>query len=1285
LADEVGSQVTTLPESPSESPSAKIVSVVSPASGAGRTSAVVNVGWILASAGKRVLIVDLDGQPPAATEYLEPFHVEDVEVGDLIGDAAAGKFGWLVTEGWGLVGLTGRPGEDAALLVGRHQLPRGQVTLDMVRIPMREANQALVSAAVGQRLRAALVGLDYDYVLVDYPTVRADDRRMVSRLVLISDVVAVCFRPVPTEQPLARHLATDIRAAAAGRPEVVAVPTQVVGPLRAGPDQLREQVRAAFEGLPLVLVPYRSYQYPRSLAVLVDDPTDAGGPLAAYEQLVALLTGNEVDKLTPISPAVRARCMRAVGLEGDAASEQATVCYAPADRPWAEWLRAEFEQVGLDVTLASGPPPPGLPPASTVVVVQSGLLAGSAAGEWYAAHADPGRAQLPYEVVAVRVGTERIGAAAADVDVDLSGFSEKRARAELRSSLAMAASDRPITTVRWPGLGATVPRSNMLGSSEAFVGRAEDLQRLREGLLAAPLRLLTGEAGTGKSKLARRYGAQYGHDYDFVWWLAADDPVAVRARLSELGRALGAPDGGDPVTAAVDELARTHRPWLLIYHNATDPAAIVDLMPTGGRGHVVVTAPPGTWAGVQPRWPERWAEQQVGPLARAEAVELLRGYVAELTDSDAVTVLGETGTLPITLRLLGAYLAATVARFRQRAKSVATAVDLATTQFVHDYRGVTRGSAHADPTASCLALLRVSVVDETPHGRLALRLAQLCAFLPPDGIALRLLTSPGMLDQLAAAAGADGGVLAADPLELHQILHLATEYGLLTVDWGSGAAVQMHRLMQRLVRDAMSEQARAQRQAQLLRGLAGCAPTGAEADSAERLRRSRELAPYLGPAGALDSRDRQVRRWLVQHLRYLYQDGDSTTWRPAVELGERLLAKWASEPSEPPDGGDLRLQLAVQVANLHRALGDYAPARLWDEEILRVRQRAAETNLNHPRTLHAARGLAADLRALGRFRQASGYDQATWRGFLDAYGPDHPDTLMAANNVAVSAYLVGALETALAHWSELAEARRRLLGDDDPAVWNAFARVGLCLREMGRYEQGRQRLWEAQRHIERLRPLNHLDWLRIRHELSIAERLTGRHLEALNRQIDVLAKLRAALGEEHPETQAARLALAADHLAVGNVAEALALGQPALAWHGATFGTGHPFTLACEVDVAAFELAAGDAEAALERGTRAAHELAGRRGDDTALGRTHPWTLAAQLNRAGYLAAAGDLEAAAQLAEHTEVRCIDSLGTDHPHTHSAAATLAAIRSGQIRHSAGDSPGLCTIHLEIPRV
>jgi tetratricopeptide (TPR) repeat protein len=1249
---------------PFDPPGAEIISVISPVGGVGRTSTVVNVGWILASAGRRVLVVDLDDQPPDAKEYLEPFHVEDVRSGALIGDSASADLGRLVAAGWGLPGLTDRPGEDGDLTVSRYSLPGGTAQLDLVKIQLRAPATRTLTAAAGPQvqLRARLRALQYEYILLDNPTTRPEEQRgLVSRLVLISDVVALCFRPVGSELPQARQLAADIRAAAAERPRVIAVPTQVQGRYdRGGPDQPLLQLRAAFAGIPVVRIPYRSYHYSRSLAVLLDDPADTDGPLAAYEQLTERITNGAVDKLRPVSNPVRRRFERALGLDEDAEPESVTICYAPPDRPWAEWLQGQFEQVELRVSLSTAPPGTDQPAAGTVVVVHSDQLAGSAVGDWHAAHPE-----VPYDLVAIWVGRGR-GAPVPPGDVDLRGFTGERAQAELRGRLAMAATVTP-SGPRWPGRGRTAPRTNLLGSTKSFVGRRDELETLREALIRDQLRLLTGAPGTGKSKLIREYVDRYGHDYDHVWLLAADNPAAVRASLAELGEVLGVDAGGDPVGATLDELASTHRPWLLVYHNATDPDALLDLLPRGGRGHAVITAPPGAWpAGLPLRWPAHWAEQAIEPFAAAEAVRLLRRYVAELTDADANQVVSAAGNLPIALRLVGAYLEETVRQFRQRAEPVAEAAALAAREFLGLHR-VAR-QRHADPTAACLSVLLDTVVRATARGRLALRLAQLCTYLPPDAISLTLLTSRGMIEQLIAAGGEDGAILAGDAVEVHRVLHTATEYSLFAVDWGTAAAVRMHRLMQRVIREAMSPDERTRRREQVLRGLAAYAPSGAETDTPARLGRSAELAPYLEPSGALDSPDRAVRAWLVQHVRYLYQDGDATTWRAALETGTRLLARWREQPTQPPDDDDLRLRLAIQVANLHRALGDYEAARLLDEQILL--ERRGSIGLDHPRTLRAARGLGGDLRGLGQFRQAVGYDQATREGFLRAYGPDHPDTLMATNNVALSAYLVGSLETAFTQWSGLAERRLRLLGETDPTYWNAVARTAMCVRELGDHDAAWHHLREALQHVVQLRPPDHLDGLRIRHDLAITERLAGRYDAALDREIEVLGKLQAALGEDHPETQAARMALAADHLEVGNTADALALGQRCLTWHTTRFGADHPFTLACASDVAIFEQAAGEPDAALERGGAAVEGLA------AAVGRTHPWTLAARLNLACYRAAGGDHAEAVALTEHIQVRCIDSLGTNHPYTLRAADNLAALRTGSRPRP---------IHLDIPRV
>ena len=59
----------------------KIVTFYSYKGGTGRSMALVNVGWILASAGYRVLLVDWDLEAPGLHRYLHPF-LSDPELHD---------------------------------------------------------------------------------------------------------------------------------------------------------------------------------------------------------------------------------------------------------------------------------------------------------------------------------------------------------------------------------------------------------------------------------------------------------------------------------------------------------------------------------------------------------------------------------------------------------------------------------------------------------------------------------------------------------------------------------------------------------------------------------------------------------------------------------------------------------------------------------------------------------------------------------------------------------------------------------------------------------------------------------------------------------------------------------------------------------------------------------------------------------------------------------------------------------------------------------------------------
>jgi tetratricopeptide (TPR) repeat protein len=1030
-------------------------------------------------------------------------------------------------------------------------------------------------------------------------------------------------------------------------------------------------------GAAIVEIPYCPYGYDAPLAVLVDEPGEEASLLSAYERLASEITRGEISRLAPVPDVVRARYRRGLGLEPGDRAETVTLVYAPDDRPWADWIQDQFERVGVQVAKL---PPGGAAPTSVspgaVVAVVSSRLASSPAGAWLARIVRPASADAPAaDVVGVRVDDSAADEITGAVHVlDVSRFPEPRARGELLSHFGFVHSTaQPPFPPRFPGTEAPTPRwSNLPPRNPEFVGRHEELERVRDGLVAGRRWTLHGAAGTGKSEIAREYAHRFGHNYDIVWWVPAGHRRGLRKYLTALAGALAVDVAGDAATAVVSVLSQSAERWLLVYDNADDPGVLDGLVPVGGLGHVLVTS---RSAG----WPTGWPVGQTAAFSGEDATALLYRRVPGMTAVDADRVAAAAEHLPITLHLVAAWLREACSLLQEQGTTVAESAAWASGELVarHQREAARWEQARTPgmPPVSAAAGLAVSLgtLGESPHGRLAARLAELCAFLSPDGVALPILCSPAMLSQLALAGGADGELVDQDGAELHRVLRSGARHGLFDVDWGRGVSVRMHRILQELVRASMDPADARVRREQVLHALSGYAPTDAEVDTLARSANYDDLARHLEPSGALDSDERGVRRWVVQQIRFAYREGDAEAWRSTVAVGQRLLDRWTGAFGT---GDDLRLRLAVQVANLERALGRNAEALELDELVLHEQRRTL--GLTHPRTLMTGRGRGGDLRGLGRFREALAEDQVTLAGFRDAYGEDHPDTLMAANNLAESSFLVGDLLAALRIGEDTKERRLRLFGVDDPLVWDCAGTVGVCLRELGRFDEARKVLREALTRTLALRVPNHGDELRIRSDLAITNRCAGWPEVALPEAMNVLRSYRATFGDDHPGTKACMLSLAADHHAVGQTTDALDLADRCLHGYLHALGADHPFTHLCRVDLAVFQRSAGEVAKALELSQVA---LDGLR---DLLGETHPWALAAALDHAGHVAAGGDLRPALDLEESTHRDCADYLGPDHPYTKHAAGNLALTRRLVGGGPAGDETGRVDIHLEVPR-
>ena len=108
-----------------------------------------------------------------------------------------------------------------------------------------------------------------------------------------------------------------------------------------------------------------------------------------------------------------------------------------------------------------------------------------------------------------------------------------------------------------------------------------------------------------------------------------------------------------------------------------------------------------------------------------------------------------------------------------------------------------------------------------------------------------------------------------------------------------------------------------------------------------------------------------------------------------------------------------------------------------DEDILARRRR--DLGEDHPGTLAAASNLAVSLRAAGEYQAARELGEDTLARRRRVLGEDHPDTLAAAFQLVGTLTGLGEYHAARELNDDIIARRRRLLGDEHPQTMMAGA------------------------------------------------------------------------------------------------------------------------------------------------------------------------------------------------------------------------------------------------------
>ena len=494
------------------------------------------------------------------------------------------------------------------------------------------------------------------------------------------------------------------------------------------------------------------------------------------------------------------------------------ISYNKADKAWAEWIAWELENEGYTCVLQAWDFRPGgnfvlemhkaaKETRRTIAVLSDDYLTSQfTQPEWAAAFAQDPTGEKGI-LVPVRVRKcEPEGLLGPIIYIDLVGLDEVTARETLITGLKKRA--KPSSSPGFPGKkptreaprfpGALPPIWNVPHPRNLnFTGRKKLLDDLRALLTAGQMTALSalhGLGGVGKTQLALEYAYRYAPDYDLVWWVRSEDPVALAAEYAGLAVKLGLPEAGladqEAQVAAVRQWLSQNGKWLLIFDNAGEPQDLMAYQPQGGGGQVLITSRNPVWRGVA-----RPLDVKVWDRGESVAFVLKRTGREETTDEEekaaAAALAQELGDLPLALEQAGAYIeacGATIAHYLAMFRSQRQEV-LKRGKPSQDY---------PDTVATTWELSFQKVKEASPA---AADLLNLCAFLAPDDIPKKLLVEGAEhLPQSLAA-------MVQDPVALNDALAVLRCYSLMEV---AGDALAVHRLVQAVVRDRLNKKGKEQ-------------------------------------------------------------------------------------------------------------------------------------------------------------------------------------------------------------------------------------------------------------------------------------------------------------------------------------------------------------------------------------------------------------------------------------------------------------------------------------------
>jgi tetratricopeptide (TPR) repeat protein len=245
------------------------------------------------------------------------------------------------------------------------------------------------------------------------------------------------------------------------------------------------------------------------------------------------------------------------------------------------------------------------------------------------------------------------------------------------------------------------------------------------------------------------------------------------------------------------------------------------------------------------------------------------------------------------------------------------------------------------------------------------------------------------------------------------------------------------------------------------------------------------------------------------------QDGPATKLRVVPHLTDNIHS--FEKVSKVSDWNKVdRLEIVERFGIFFRNIGRWNDAAVSQKEVLEKRQRILGDE--HPSTITAISNLAITLSDQGKLDKAASMKREVLEKRQRILGDEHPSTITAMSNLANTLSDQGKLDEAASMRKEVLEKMQRILGNEHPNTITAISNLANTLSDQGKLDEAASMMREVLRKRQQILGDEHPDTIKAMNNLAITLSDQGKLDKAASMMREVLRKRQQILGDEHPDT-----------------------------------------------------------------------------------------------------------------------------------------------------------------------